>query len=56
MLGDNPRDNLLVSMQFNMARSETLHAALKQASDLVLDCCTVKFDLYKCLRFVLSKR
>ncbi|GFH16463.1 TIR domain-containing protein [Haematococcus lacustris] len=30
MLGDNLRDNLLVSLQFNLARSEALHSALKQ--------------------------
>jgi hypothetical protein len=30
MLNDNVRDNLLVSLQFNLARSEELHAALKQ--------------------------
>jgi hypothetical protein len=32
MLADNPRDNLLVSLQFNLARSEPLHAALREVS------------------------
>ncbi len=36
MLQDNPRDNLLVSLQFNLARSEPLHAALKQEGVLTL--------------------
>jgi len=30
MLNDNRRDNLLVSLHFNLARSEAIHQALKQ--------------------------
>lgn len=36
MLNDNARDNLLVSLQFNLARSEELHAALKQEGCVTL--------------------
>jgi hypothetical protein len=36
MLNDNVRDNLLVSLQFNLARSEELHAALKQEGCVTL--------------------
>lgn len=30
MLNENRRDNLLVSVQFNLARSEAIHPALKE--------------------------